>query len=178
MAGRGGDKEAGEPFARCAHPKSTRVPCRDPQSAGKGLRGSQPAEPRTSPDLSSAAPPHKRAEGGPEPCSAPQGLGRTPQSGEEEEEEDEEGHRQKQQPGLGLAQAQPHAAGFMQGGNWGDTARKPPPQSQAGVPCLPQTSPSPSSGVPTCSLAPPCPGWVFLCSVRAGCSACEVVEAG
>lgn len=71
---------------------------------------------------------------------APQGLGRPPQS--REEEEDEEGHRQKEQPRTGLAQAQPRAAGFMQGGNWGDTAGK-PPQSRASVSHFPQTKPIP-----------------------------------
>lgn len=175
MAGRGGGRRLENPLPSAPIPNPPGFPVGTPQGAEKSLGGSQLTQPRMSPDLSPAAPLHKRADGGPEPSTASQGPGRLRQSGEKEE--DEERHRQKQQPGPGLAQAQPHAAGFMQGENWGDTAGK-PPQSQVGVPHFPQTSPSPSFGVPTCYPAPSCPGWVFLCSVGAGRSACGLGDAG
>lgn len=145
MAGRGEGRRLENPLPSAPIPNPPGSLVGTPQGAGKSLGGSQLAQPRMSPDLSPAAPLHERADGGPEPCTAPQGLGRPPRSGEKEE--DEERHRQKQQPGPGLAQAQPHAAGFMQGENWGDTAGKPPKEKWVS-PTFPRAAHPPAVGSP------------------------------
>lgn len=70
------DKRPGSPLP-CTHiPDPLRSPAGTSQGAGMGLMSSQTAQPRMSPDLSPAAPPHKRADGGPEPCTPLQGLRR------------------------------------------------------------------------------------------------------
>lgn len=78
---RGSDKRPGSPLP-CDHiPNILRSPVGTSQEGGMGLMSSQTAQPRMSPDLSPAAPPHKRADGGPEPCTPLQCLGRPSKAG-------------------------------------------------------------------------------------------------